>query len=370
VNYYNEHDPRAAGWLRALIAAGHLPAGTVDTRSIADVLPADLAGFTQCHFFAGIGGWSYALALAGWPADRPVWTGSCPCQPYSAAGKGLGDADPRNLWPAFFNLLRQCRPECVFGEQVASAIGHGWLDVICADLEAENYACGSVVLGAHSLGARHQRQRLYWVADATSARYPRAGDVPSVDIDRANPMSQRRQSFNESAGSCATAPMANSEHDDRRPDQPGRGPQSRAADGRAGGLLLPGEPRLERHPRHGDHGHQPGRLDPQPHRPTSPPSGNGLPVGHPASGGRGVVGDAPLARGGGHPDRASGAGFAAWDNFTLLPCRDGKTRRIESGTFPLAHGVPGRVGLLRGYGNAIVPQVAATFITTFLSPVP
>jgi len=153
VNYYNEHDPRAAGWLRALIAAGHLPAGTVDTRSIADVLPADLAGFTQCHFFAGIGGWSYALALAGWPADRPVWTGSCPCQPYSAAGKGLGDADPRNLWPAFFNLLRQCRPECVFGEQVASAIGHGWLDGICADLEAETTPAGRSYW-AHTASAR------------------------------------------------------------------------------------------------------------------------------------------------------------------------------------------------------------------------
>ena len=359
MNYYNEHDPRAAGWLRALIAAGHLPAGTVDTRSIADVLPGDLDGFTQCHFFAGIGGWSYALALAGWPADRPVWTGSCPCQPYSAAGKGLGDADPRNLWPAFFNLLRQCRPECVFGEQVASAIGHGWLDGICADLEAENYACGSVVLGAHSLGAPHQRQRLYWVADAQPAQR-RTELQEHAHLHRRDGLGR---------GGVA-APLADAQHDDRRPDQPRRGPQSRAADGRAVGLVLPGEPRLERHPRHGDHGHQPGRLDPQPHRPTPPPSGAGLPVGDAPSGRRGVVGDAPLARSSGHPDRASGAGFAAWDSFDILPCRDGKTRRIESGTFPLAHGVPSRVGLLRGYGNAIVPQVAATFITTFLSPVP
>jgi DNA (cytosine-5)-methyltransferase 1 len=46
----------------------------------------------------------------------------------------------------------------------------------------------------------------------------------------------------------------------------------------------------------------------------------------------------------------------------LQRCRDGKARRVESGTFPLADGISGRVGLLRGYGNAIVPQLAAEFI--------
>ena len=90
--YYNEHDPKAAAWLRELIQAGEIPAGDVDERSIVEVQPADLARYTQCHFFAGIGGWSYALRLAGWPTDRPVWTGSCPCQPFSSAGKSGGGA--------------------------------------------------------------------------------------------------------------------------------------------------------------------------------------------------------------------------------------------------------------------------------------
>lgn len=170
MNYYNEHDAKTAAWLRSLILAGAIPDGHVDERSIADVHPSDLRGYTQCHFFAGIGGWSYALQLAGWPSDRPVWTGSCPCQPFSTAGKGLAQADERHLWPIFFELIRQCRPEHVFGEQVASAIGHGWLDGVSADLEEAGYACGAVVLGAHSKAAPHVRERLFWVANTNGER--------------------------------------------------------------------------------------------------------------------------------------------------------------------------------------------------------
>lgn len=65
--YYNELDPFAAGWLRELIKAGLIVPGDVDERSIEEVAPDDLKGYTQCHFFAGIGVWSYALHRAGWP---------------------------------------------------------------------------------------------------------------------------------------------------------------------------------------------------------------------------------------------------------------------------------------------------------------
>ena len=167
--YYNEIDPAAAQWLRNLIDAGHIARGDVDTRSIEDVTPNDLRGYTQCHFFAGIGGWSLALRLAGWPDDRRVWTGSCPCQPFSAAGRGDGFADQRHLWPAWFHLIKECRPNAVFGEQVAAAAGFGWLDLVSSDMEGPGYRVGSAVLGAHSVGAPHIRQRLWFVADADSS---------------------------------------------------------------------------------------------------------------------------------------------------------------------------------------------------------
>jgi len=170
--YYNEFDPFAAEWLRTLILFGHIAPGDVDERSIVDVKPDDLRGYTQHHFFAGIGVWSHALRSAGWADDRPVWTGSCPCQPFSAAGKGGGFDDERHLWPAFFNLIRECRPDVVLGEQVASKDGLAWLDLVYADLEGADYAVGAVDTCAAGFGAPHIRQRLYWsaLADADDAR--------------------------------------------------------------------------------------------------------------------------------------------------------------------------------------------------------
>jgi DNA (cytosine-5)-methyltransferase 1 len=170
MNYYNEIDPFATAWLQNLMSAGHIPKGDVDTRSIEDVTPGDLDGYTQCHFFAGIGGWPLALKLAGWPDSKSVWTGSCPCQPFSTAGAGTGFTDERHLWPAWFHLIRECRPDVVFGEQVRAAIKHGWLDLVSADMESEGYAIGAAVLGAHSVGAPHIRQRLYFVANPSSER--------------------------------------------------------------------------------------------------------------------------------------------------------------------------------------------------------
>jgi DNA (cytosine-5)-methyltransferase 1 len=190
--YYNEIDPYAADWLRRLIAARELPAGDVDERSITDVRPDDLRGYRDCHFFAGIGGWPLALKLAGW--RRPAWTGSCPCQPYSVASVGHGGAegqdDERHLWPPFFSLIRELRPATVFGEQVESAVGWGWLDEIGLDLEGEGYAVAAGVLRADAFGADHERKRLYWMADASGARWEGHQPVEGLPVAAPAPFTE------------------------------------------------------------------------------------------------------------------------------------------------------------------------------------
>ena len=167
--YYNEIDPYAADWLRNLIKAGHIADGVVDDRSISDVRPEEIKEFTQCHFFAGIGIWSHALRGAVWDDDRPVWTGSCPCQPFSQSGTRKGMLDERHLWPHWQHLIAQCRPSTIFGEQVASKDGLGWLDLVQADMEGEDYAFGAFDLCAAGFGAPHIRQRLWFVADTDNA---------------------------------------------------------------------------------------------------------------------------------------------------------------------------------------------------------
>lgn len=169
--YYNEIDPFAAQWLRNLIIAGLIAPGDVDERSIEDVAPSDLKNYTQCHFFAGIGVWSYALRQAGWGDDKQVWTGSCPCQPFSTACKGIGFADERHLWPAFFHLIECYNPSIIFGEQVASKDGLQWIDLVFDDLEGSNYTTWAADLCAPGVGAPHIRQRLFWVAYSNSERF-------------------------------------------------------------------------------------------------------------------------------------------------------------------------------------------------------
>src|SRR5579862_633544 len=186
-SYYSEHDAEKAAWIRELIKAKVVADGEVDERDIKLVQPKDVRGFTQCHWFAGIAVWSYALRLAGWEDSRPCWTGSCPCPSFSCAGKGTGFDDPRHLWPHWYPLIRECRPGTLFGEQSDDAIGYGWLDLVSGDLEAAGYAVAPAVLGAHSLGAPHIRQRLYFCAHAEAAEvrsrpsevYPRTGKESS-----------------------------------------------------------------------------------------------------------------------------------------------------------------------------------------------
>ncbi|MDL2202045.1 DNA cytosine methyltransferase [Brucella intermedia] len=315
--YYNEFDPKAAAWLRELIKAGHIAAGDVDERSIVDIRPSDLIGYTQCHFFAGIGVWSYALRRAGWSDDRPVWTGSCPCQPFSAAGKGAGFTDERHLWPHFHWLIENCRPPVVFGEQVASKDGLGWLDLVQADLEGSSYASGAVDTCAAGFGAPHIRQRLWWVA------------CRLVDAD-----SERRRLGQSWGKDAAYAPFA--------------GETNWVANSAGGEGHEPGE--IERSERLCYAGGLAHNNDDG----CSTPSISGFQNSeHHAEPCSSIVG---------RPRPTNGH----WRDADWLFCRDGKWRPVEPGTFPLAHGSAARVGRLRGYGNAIVAPAAQAFIEAYL----
>ena len=269
--WYNDNEPYAAQWLRNLVGAGHLPRGDVDGRSILDVGAADVGGYAQCHFFAGLGGWPYALRLARWPFGRPVWTASCPCQSLSSAGSRREHVDRRHLWPALYRLVAECRPPVLFGEQVASKAGREWLAAVRADLEHLGYAVGAADLPAAGVGAPHIRQRLWFVADARGARFPlpEPGELPAALGD------EERRAVAEHGGWSAESGMGGGSH------------------GLSAGMV-----------------------------------------------GCGAAKDAMPA---------------AWANGSW-----------EDGIPRVAAGVAGRVGQLRAYGNAVVPQLAAEFIEAYL----
>jgi DNA (cytosine-5)-methyltransferase 1 len=407
MNYYNEHDPGAAAWLRQLIEDGLIPQGHVDERDIQKVQANELRGYTQHHFFCGIAGWPLALQLAGWRTDEPVWTGSCPCQDFSSAGKRKGIAGDRHLWPEFMRLIKEFKPTTIFGEQVASsevvgtqleadftvAVQSGdyakanklakrlvaqkgfhfhprWVDGISADLGKEDYSVWFGILGAHSIGAPHIRQRLFWMAHNSGERLEGAtrtqlqgnivrfvgGGSNSGLADTQNHRYISEDSLSQEAG--------------RRSTEPGnRGPVGRLADAE-----------------HAGHDRSPAV--------EAVENSDGA-DGWVYSGGSGGMGDTSVKE----SQRHGGTGWqqdqerregkkrlrstaGVWSSYTAIPCGDNKTRRIEPGLEPLVDGIPrgvvpsgdprsqeyakktgeARVMRLKGYGNAIVPAVAAEFI--------
>jgi DNA (cytosine-5)-methyltransferase 1 len=419
--FYNDTERFACDWLQHLMDAGEIMPGKIDDRSIADLSPDDLAGFERVHLFAGIGGWELALRISGWGSD-PVWTCSCPCPPFSQAGKrqhcprcegsslvwcprrtgycicadcgNAWSADARHLWPEAWRLISRCRPPVVFGEQVASADGLGWLAGVRASLEIISYAPWGVDYPAAGVGAPNIRQRLFWVADAEhrAQRNPRELGASEGCGVREVPRQGARVRF--SIGDSAIRGLADADgglarHGDL---QPGRQHGQQPQDGGAGGLanrsldgwreereiarrgdagdgaeelaagpLSGGEsdrlvdaqqPRLERHGGHGHNSGQPGRHDADE---------------------TGSVAEASATR--------------PWSLFDIVHCTDGKVRRIPQSSlqrladglsdgvvrggfegaegFPLAEEARNRVGRLRGYGNAINAYAAAEVIRTW-----
>lgn len=263
-SFYNDFDPSASRWLDNLQRNNKIPKGVVSSMSITDI--DEVGDYQYAHFFAGIGGWPLALQLAQLETDLKVWSGSCPCQPYSVAGKQKGTNDERDLWPVFNRLINKERPDLIFGEQVASAIRHGWLDRLTCDLEDDGYLVLSAVLSANLLGAPHERRRLFW------------GAIKQDLLE--NPNSFRHTRW------CSL----------------------------------------------GDFSWCSGYLQE-------------------------------------HCKERLSSSKSFWENGEWTEGTEGQRLLLEPRSFPLCNGVPYRLELLRGYGNAIVPQLGALFITSFLDTI-
>lgn len=379
--YYNEIDDFMADWLEGLIEAGRIAPGVVDRRSVIDLVPAELADYTQVHLFAGLGGWSAALRGAGWPDDRQVWTWSEPCQPFSAAGKGLGFADERYLRPFVHHLVSQCRPATAFGEQVASKDGLAWRDVIQSDMEGEDYAFWCPDICSAGFGAPHIRQRLYWCAELMGNAcgddmgwFDRGALGTQAQGEGQRQVDRNRGVVPGSAGAIGV--MADGSQQRRREECPDAG-------------RIAGGDRTQGQPAGLVHGGSVDRLDDAagarqdgPQQDTEGKARDQARLRLPSAGRR-------------QDSSRPGPTNGFWSNPDWLYCRDGKWRPVEPGTFPLAHGLPRglgtcsaelrrlaemagldgkslarakayRVGTLGGYGNAINIEQATEFVRIYL----
>ena len=264
--FLNEWDNYAASWLRSLSNSGEIPKCEVSEKSITDLSPSDLKDFDQCHFFAGIGGWLLSLKWAGMDFIPGVWTGSPPCQPFSVAGKKEGIKDERHLAPVWFELIKSQKPSAIFGEQVASAISHGWIDELFRLLEGEGYSCAFAVLSGYVVGAPHKRDRIFF------------GAIKVADASKVyGTWKQHRESRQ----------------------------------------------------RKGD---EPKKLQ---------------------------IGPSDFV-----------SGFDQWEDYEVHTSEyDHKDRICKPGIPLLVNGIPGTMGAISGYGNAIIPQVGAFFIENFMHSV-
>jgi len=333
MNYYNDFE--TGDWLRQLVKNNLIPKGYVDDRSITDIKPRDLDGYEQCHFFAGIAGWPRALDIAGWNAATPIWSASLPCQPFSCAGQQKGHEDDRHLWPIFFGLVEKCRPPVIVGEQVASKDGREWLAGIQTDLETLGYSTAAADLPAASVGSPHKRNRLFWCAVGDSNGNRCNGQ--SVRLHKQPGNGKARQESLEITGASPTGRVADSERNGGRADKPRGKSQRRTANRRhnfwSNSIAIPCAD--------GKWRRVPGRVADSKSR--------------------------GLERGWTEPESlpASTAGTITGNQGYE---GEGKQHQleIEPALFPLADGIPGRVGLLKGAGNAIVGPVAAVFIESVM----
>jgi DNA (cytosine-5)-methyltransferase 1 len=150
-------------------------------------------------------------------APIDIITGGYPCQPFSVAGSQLGEKDKRHLWPDMFRIIKECKPTWVIGENVGGHIKLG-LDTVLQDLESEGYSVRAFSISASSIGANHQRERVWVIAHSnventrqhggrikptwnTESIGPRTSEETqwSTNTDKINGSSERATSMGESS---------------------------------------------------------------------------------------------------------------------------------------------------------------------------
>lgn len=225
--------------------------------------------------FAGIGGFSYAgEKLVGgyetvafceydehaqkvlrkhWPdveiikdvrnlandADRfrglvDIICGGYPCQPFSQAGKRLGDQDDRHLWPEMLRVIEDVRPRWVIGENVAGHVTMG-LDTVLSDLEAAGYTSRCFIVPAVAVDAPHRRDRCWIVANSDDAGQPADRRSGQGKGDKARHNARRRGQA-----------LGNADSGNFTGDDCGRPQQGKTISGFAGRYRWKPEPELGR----------------------------------------------------------------------------------------------------------------------------
>jgi DNA (cytosine-5)-methyltransferase 1 len=256
-----------------------------------------------------------------------VLTGGFPCQPFSMAGKRKGTNDERYLWGEMLRAIREIKPKFVIAENVfgiTNIDGGLVFEQVCLDLEAEGYEVQPFIIPAAAKNAPHRRDRVWFVAQNTlhSRRIHRGneqeraevwefGNIGTRSSDRFH-LSEGNASYTDSDGQH----QCNSEYE----KQPSERGEYALDDINANALYTNGTMRT------GEHIGQKrqGKFD-------KPNCGNGInnfenfPTQSPICGGDD-----------GLPTELDGITFSKW--------------RAES---------------IKGYGNAIVPQVAYEIFNIF-----
>jgi len=114
-----------------------------------------------------------------------ILTGGFPCQPFSMAGKRKGTEDERHLWPEMLRAIREIQPRYIVGENVFGLVN--WdaglvFEQVQSDLEAEGYEVQAFILPAAAVNAPHRRDRVWFVAySVNGGHYTKRGEVSKED---------------------------------------------------------------------------------------------------------------------------------------------------------------------------------------------